>query len=411
MISTCFVIMGFNIKTNEDGKEYNLDLSYSEIIKPVLDFYKLNYVRADEIMIAEMIDDSMYKFLLSADLVIADITTLNANALYELGVRYALKPYSTIIIGSTDTKIPFDLSHVRIFRYKHDGAQIKHDECIKIIGSLKTVIKNIMDNTTPLIDSPVYKFLSNLEPPRYKYISDTNYFENNIKRFKSEESLGSLIHFAYQKRDAGCFKEAITLYKKALKISKDEYIIKEIAVCMYQEGTYQSYYNALNFLNKNIKIESTINPEVLKTLGTIYKNLWLKKRITEFVDQALACYEKSFILLKTYNSGLNYGFMLLVMSYINQESINQKFYMWSQYIYSKTKEICLEKYDVDDYWTNASLAECCLVLDEKNDYKKYLELSKLCYFETEKEKKWKNEKTRKQLNDIKKMIQEIKYNN
>lgn len=57
------------------------------------------------------------------------------------------------------------------------------------------------------------------------------------------------------------------------------------------------------------------------------------------------------------------------MSYINQESINQKFYMWSQYIYSKTKEICLEKYDVDDYWTNASLAECCLVLDEKNDYK------------------------------------------
>ena len=369
MISTCFVIMGFNIKTNEDGKEYNLDLSYSEIIKPVLDFYKLNYVRADEIMIAEMIDDSMYKFLLSADLVIADITTLNANALYELGVRYALKPYSTIIIGSTDTKIPFDLSHVRIFRYKHDGAQIKHDECIKIIGSLKTVIKNIMDNTTPLID------------------------------------------FAYQKRDAGCFKEAITLYKKALKISKDEYIIKEIAVCMYQEGTYQSYYDALNFLNKNIKIESTINPEVLKTLGTIYKNLWLKKRITEFADQALACYEKSFILLKTYNSGLNYGFMLLVMSYINQESINQKFYMWSQYIYSKTKEICLEKYDVDDYWTNASLAECCLVLDEKNDYKKYLELSKLCYFETEKEKKWKNEKTRKQLNDIKKMIQKIKYNN
>ena len=31
MISTCFVIMGFNIKTNEDGKEYNLDLSYSEM--------------------------------------------------------------------------------------------------------------------------------------------------------------------------------------------------------------------------------------------------------------------------------------------------------------------------------------------------------------------------------------------
>lgn len=70
-----------------------------------------------------------------------------------------------------------------------------------------------------------------------------------------------------------------SLYIKSIKISKDEYIIKEIAVCMYQEGTYQSYYDALNFLNKNIKIESTINPEVLKTLGTIYKNLWLKKEL------------------------------------------------------------------------------------------------------------------------------------
>lgn len=405
MISTCFVIMGFNIKTNEDGKEYNLDLSYSQIIKPVLEFYKINYVRADEIMLAEMIDDSMYKFLLSADLVIADITTLNANALYELGVRYALKPYSTIIIGSTDTKIPFDLSHIRIFKYEHDGVQIKSDECLKLIEILKKVIKNIQDKVTPLIDSPVYKFLSNLEPPRYNYINDTNFFENNIKRFKSEESLGSLIHLAYQKRDAGYFKEAIDLYKKALKISKDEYIVKEIAVCMYQEDTYQAYCDALNFLKINIKIENTINPEVLKTLGTIYKNLWLKKQITEFADQALMYYEKSFVLLKTYNNGLNYGFMLLVMSYINQQNIHQKFYMmWSRYIYNKTKEICLKKYEVDDYWVNASLAECCLVLNEKNEYKKYLELSKLSYFKTENEKEWKYEKTQKQLKEIKKML-------
>lgn len=411
MVSTCFVIMGFNIKTNEDGKEYNLDLSYTNIIKPVLDFYKLKYVRADEIMIAEMIDDSMYQFLMSADLVIADITTLNANALYELGVRYALKPYSTIIIGSIDTKIPFDLSHVRIFRYRHDGAQIEHDECLKLIENLKIVIKHIMDNTTPLTDSPVYKFLSNLEPPKYKCISDTNYFQNNIKQFKSEESLGSLINFAYQKRDTGYFKEAIDLYKKALKITKDEYVIKEIAVCMYQEDTYQAYCDALNFLKENINIETTINPEVLKTLGTIYKNLWLKKRRTEFAEQALIYYEKSFVLLKTYNSGLNYGFMLLVMSYINQEKINQKFYMWSKYIYSKTKEICLQKYAVDDYWVNVSLAECCLVLDEKNKCKKYLELSKLCYFETEKEREWKYQKTRKQLKKIKLMLQKINNNN
>ena len=40
----------------------------------------------------------MYALLLHADLVIADITTFNPNAIYELGVRHAVRPYSTIIL-------------------------------------------------------------------------------------------------------------------------------------------------------------------------------------------------------------------------------------------------------------------------------------------------------------------------
>lgn len=333
MISTCFVIMGFNIKTNEDGKEYNLNLSYNYIIEPVLKFYQLDYIRADEIMMAEMIDDSMYKFLLCSDLVIADITTLNPNALYELGVRYALKPYSTIIIGSKDTKIPFDLSHLRIFQYEHNGFEISQKECEKLIFALKKVIKNMLDYSDPTIDSPVYKFLTNLEPP--KYVGANNYFQNNIKRFKSSESLGTLINLAYKKRDAGYFSEAIELYKKALKISKDEYVIKEIAVCMYQQDTLESYYDALKFLKENLDINQTINPEILKTLGTIYKNLWIIQEIPEFASKALQYYEKSFVLINTYNSGLNYGFMLLVLSSICVQEDRQKYYLWSKHIYEK----------------------------------------------------------------------------
>ena len=40
----------------------------------------------------------MYGLLLSADLVIADISTYNPNAIYELGVRHGVKPYHTIIL-------------------------------------------------------------------------------------------------------------------------------------------------------------------------------------------------------------------------------------------------------------------------------------------------------------------------
>ena len=397
--------MGFNIKANEDGKEYNLNLSYNRIIKPVLEFYNLDYIRADEIMMAEMIDDSLYNFLLSADLVIADITTLNPNALYELGVRYALKPYSTIIIGSDDTIIPFDLSHLRVFKYKHNGFEISNDECKKLITTLKGVIKNILDNFPPIVDSPVYKVLSNLNPP--KYAEDTNYFENNIHRFKSCESFGNLIHIAYKEREIGHFSEAIGIYKKALKISKDDYVIKEIAVCIYQQDTFEAYRDALNFLKEHLNINQTLNPEILKTLGTIYKNLWLKQRIPEFATKALRYYEKSFVLLNTYNSGLNYGFMLLVLSSMNVEETRTKYLLWSKHIYEKTKKICMEKYDVNDYWVNASLSECCLVLGEMSEYKKYQQISSLCISTNVEQMQWKLNKTKKQLDIIQQLLNDI----
>lgn len=120
-------------------------------------------------------------------------------------------------------------------------------------------------------------------------------------------------------------------------------------------------------------------------------------------------YEKSFILLKTYNSGLNYGFMLLVMSTIDNVDDNLKYYLWAKHVYLKTKKICLNKYEIDDYWVNASLAECCLVLDEKEDYYKYLDLSNLCCFHNSNEKKWKKEKTHKQLKTIKALLEKINF--
>jgi hypothetical protein len=53
--------------------------------------------------------------LINADLVVADLTDLNPNALYELGIRHStLKP--TIHVARAGTKLPFDtISHRTIF--------------------------------------------------------------------------------------------------------------------------------------------------------------------------------------------------------------------------------------------------------------------------------------------------------
>ncbi len=95
----CFVVMGFGIKTDlATGRKLNLDKSYQALIKPVVESKNITCVRADEIRHSGSIDLQMYQQLLSADIVIADLSTANVNAFYELGIRHALKPRTTIIM-------------------------------------------------------------------------------------------------------------------------------------------------------------------------------------------------------------------------------------------------------------------------------------------------------------------------
>ena len=92
---TCFVIMGFGKKTDySTGRVLDLDKTYRSIIKPAAESAGLTCVRADEVRHSGIIDVPMYRHILEADLVIADLSTYNPSAFYELGVRWMLIAYN-----------------------------------------------------------------------------------------------------------------------------------------------------------------------------------------------------------------------------------------------------------------------------------------------------------------------------
>lgn len=161
--------MGFGKKMDyRNSKEVDLDIIYKKVIKNLFDsLTEYELIRADEISGSEIIDVSMYSLLLKADLVIADITTMNENAIYELGIRHALKPFSTIIMMQESEKIPFDLNHCRILTYKDFGEVLDDEEAEKIKTNLHSFIKASEEQN---IDSPLYTYLPNIVPPN---ISDT----------------------------------------------------------------------------------------------------------------------------------------------------------------------------------------------------------------------------------------------
>ena len=156
---TCFVVMGFGKKTDfETGRTLDLDMSYQNMIKPAVEAAGLKCIRADEIVHSGMIDVPMYEQLLNADVVVADLSTSNKNALYELGVRHALRPYTTVVIAEDGIKtFPFDLNHVVVRQYHHLGEDIGFNEARRF-SELLTRPVEILQKSPPDKDSPSTRF-------------------------------------------------------------------------------------------------------------------------------------------------------------------------------------------------------------------------------------------------------------
>ena len=128
--------------------------SLEYIIKPALlnSEYNLKLTRADEIQKTGSIITDIVTQIATSFIVIADLTDLNPNVFYELGVRHALSP-RTILISQSEEFIPFDLKDYRTIIYDTSakGAKLFSE-------SLNAFIKEIFESPEHL-DNPVLEKL------------------------------------------------------------------------------------------------------------------------------------------------------------------------------------------------------------------------------------------------------------
>ena len=85
-MTSCFVVMGFNTKKIPNTNiEVDLNQVYNNLIKPTIlekelvSVHGKNHFRADEVFSTQSITKTFIEGILKADIVIADITTLNPN--------------------------------------------------------------------------------------------------------------------------------------------------------------------------------------------------------------------------------------------------------------------------------------------------------------------------------------------
>jgi len=124
----CFVIMPFGTKP-VGKRKVNFDRIYDEIFVPAVagvplpEGGKLVPRRTDRDFFAGDIGQEMFAYLQWSRFALADITSLNPNVMYEVGVRHSARESGTAIFRQGDAPIPFDINHIKAFPYNYQPEQ------------------------------------------------------------------------------------------------------------------------------------------------------------------------------------------------------------------------------------------------------------------------------------------------
>lgn len=364
--------MGFGKKKDPStNRTIDLDATYKKIIRPAIEQVKCKCIRADEIVDSAIIDTSMYALLYEADIVIADISIYNPNAIYELGVRHSLRPYSTIIIKEDEGNIPFDISHNRMISYKHLGNEISDQEAKKCISQLKKLIKSIM--AKPIIDSPLYTYIPKMKKPS---VSDKE-INSIIKKLKeNEESIYALTEKAKDMMTKSNFCEAERIWKKlSTKVENEKYYIQQQALCRYKSESpskQKALTDALNIINK---IDGQTDTETLGILGAINKRLWNEIGDPSYLNDAIEAYKMGWNLHKDYYTGENYANCLMMQKKVLKGNLSIHSKVEAQLTFEKVINLVLEslkeKEPEELMWKYATLANSYYALEQIENGNKF----------------------------------------
>jgi O-acetyl-ADP-ribose deacetylase (regulator of RNase III) len=148
----CFVIMPYGVRKDADGNEIDFDRVYEDVIKKSVAGTGLVPVRGDEIRAAGSIHREMFERIAQDEAAVVDISLLNANVFYELGVRHALRPAVTVLIKNRNTTIPFNINSERVIEYPAKGGS--YDEAR---DQIRQFIETGLKSTAA--DSPIFTIL------------------------------------------------------------------------------------------------------------------------------------------------------------------------------------------------------------------------------------------------------------
>jgi len=384
--------MPFGEKKDNSGNIIDFDKIYSDFIKPSIVDAELDPIRADEEKTGGFIHKPMYERLILCDYAIADLTTANANVFYELGVRHAVKPYTTILLFNEGSRLPFDIAPLRAFPYTlNTGGNIEN-----LIETKRKLSDLLISARSKKTDSPIFQLLEDypdIDHSKTDVFRELVNYSNQMKTRIADarnKDLKSLLEIEKELKDlnqieAGVIIDLFLSYR-AIKAWNEMVILVEKMPLPLSSTVLvrEQYAFALNRLEKSEEAERVItelikekgkSSESFGILGRIYKDRWeiayqdgkniLAKGL---IEKAIEAYLKGFEAdWRDAYPGIN----AVTLMFINDPEDMRIHEILSVVNYSVNRRIVSGN---PDYWDHATILELAVI--ENNELRAFEALSK-----------------------------------
>lgn len=382
----CFVLMPFGTKTDGVGHPIDFDALYADVYKPAVEAAGMDSLRADEERDGGIIHKPMFERLVLCPFALADLTLANANVFYELGVRHAVRPSSTVLtFEAGGQRLPFDVAPLRSLPYEVTAKGAPVDP-----GDLRRTITDLLNNARENVpDSPLYQLLEGFTPPdiaRLKtdvFRDQVRYSEEMKRRLRDARSTGleavRSLHEELrpiQDKEAGVIIDLYLSYRDVAGYEEMIELVAEMAPHLRNSVLVQEQLGfALNRFGRRADarrvLEAVIeahgpSSETYGLLGRVFKDQWQDATDDGRVAEATAHLRRA---IEAYRSGFEADWRdafpgVNAVTLLDAQGPDQpEFHRLLPVVrYAVQRRI---ESGAGDYWDLASMVELCAHADDE----------------------------------------------
>ena len=388
--------MPFGKKPDNGRPDIDFDSVYYDLIFPAIEEAGLKPIRADEEKVGGIIHKPMFERLILCEYAVVDLTTGNPNVFYELGVRHAARPYSTVLLYAEGRKqLPFDISPLRAIPYKLDSSG-KPDQQANDKAK-ETLKQRLFEAQNPNTDSPIFQLVegfpdiqhikTDIFRERVKYSEELKKQLALIRREKTSLDLRNFVESLkdIKNHEAGVIVDIFLSYRALAKKKEDWEEMAEFVTLMPEPLSsttlvQEQYAFALNRAGHSEEAERILlsliekkgpSSETYGLLGRVYKDRWEKANKEEtdeddefrvsnaYLDQAIDVYLKGF---ETDWRDTYPGINAVTLMEIKKDPDPRNMDLIPVVKYSVQRKIAKGN---PDYWDYATLLELAILAKDK----------------------------------------------